>query len=427
MKQLKLILIGGGDRGNSYLKYLDLHPEKFKLVAIAEPVESKREYLGDKYAVPAEMRFASYEKLLEMDKIADVAMICTQDKMHFEPAMMAIDKKYDLLLEKPIAPTPEECYKIAESAKRNGVKVLVCHVLRYTPFYKAIKNFISEGKLGKIINVSHIEGVGNVHMSHSFVRGNWRREDESAPMILAKCCHDTDLIQWLMDMTCTEVQSIGMRSYFCSENMPEGAPKRCTDGCPHKDTCFYYAPEVYKINTGEVQHFRAIVANKFDPTDEEVDEALKTSPYGRCVFQCDNDVVDHQIVNMQFGDNTIVTLTMSAFNKGGRISTIMGTNGELRADMEDQSVEFYDFETRNTTQIFRPDVALDQSIAGGHGGGDMGIMSDLYDYIAENNPSNSISGADVSCMSHLICFAAEKARKENATVHMNDFIESLWE
>lgn len=425
MKQLKLILIGGGDRGSSYLKYLDICPERFKLVAIAEPIEAKREYLGDKYGVPEDMRFDSYEKLLEMDKIADIAMICTQDKMHFDPAMKAIEKNYDLLLEKPIAPTPEECYKIAESAKKNGVRVLVCHVLRYTPFYKAIKNFISQGKIGEVTNVVHTEGVGNVHMSHSFVRGNWRKEEESAPMILAKCCHDTDLMQWLVDSPCTKVQSMGMRSYFCADNMPEGAPKRCTDGCPHKDTCFYYAPDLYKIDTAEVQHFRAIVANKFDPTDEEVDEILKTSPYGRCVFQCDNDVVDHQIVNMQFGDSKIVTLTMSAFNKGGRTTTFMGTKGELRANMEDQSIEFYDFATRETTQVYKPDTALDQTIAGGHGGGDMGIMADLYDYIAENNPSNSISDVDVSCLSHLICFAAEKARKENITVDVQAYISSL--
>ena len=425
MKQLKLILIGGGDRGSSYLKYLDTNPDKFKLVAIAEPIDAKRNFLGDKYGVSAEMRFESYEELLEMDKIADIAMICTQDKMHFDPAMKAIAKKYDLLLEKPIAPTPEECYKIAESAKNNGVKVLVGHVLRYTPFYKAVKTFIAEGKLGDVINVVHTEGVGLTNMSHSFVRGNWRREDESAPMILAKCCHDTDLVQWLIGDVCTKVQSVGMRSYFCEDYMPEGAPKRCTDGCPHKDTCFFYAPKFYRIDTAEMQHFRAIVTNKFDPTSEEIDEILKTSPYGRCVFQCDNDVVDHQTVNMQFGENKLVTLTMSPFNKGGRITTIMGTKGEIRADMEDQSVEFYEFATMKSYNVFKPDVAIDQTIAGGHGGGDMGIMADLYDYVAEDKPSISVSDADISCLSHLICFAAEESRKNDTVVNMKDFVASL--
>jgi len=425
MKQLSLILIGGGDRGSSYLKSLQITPEKFKLVAIAEPVKEKREYLSELYNVPKEMCFESYEELLKLPKLADVAMICTQDKMHFEPAMMAIEKKYDLLLEKPIAPTPEECFKICEAANRNVVKVLVCHVLRYTPFYKKVKEIITSGKLGDIVNIVHTEGVGNVHMSHSFVRGNWRKTDESSPMILAKCCHDTDLLQWLVGEPCTKVQSFGTRSFFRGENAPSDAPKRCTEGCPHKDECFYYAPDVYKIDTAEVQHFRAIAANKFNPTDEEVDEILITSPYGRCVYYCDNDVVDHQVVNIQFGENKHATLTMSAFNKGGRTSTFMGTKGELRADMENQSLEFYDFATRETTQLYNSDDKFDQSIAGGHGGGDSGIMQDLYDYIANNNPSSSISDITVSCLSHLICFAAESSRLNDVVVNMNDFIYDL--
>ncbi len=425
MKQLSLIIIGGGDRGSSYLKYLDTHPEKFKLVAIAEPVKEKREYLRDKYNVSEEMCFESWENLLELPKMADIAMICTQDKMHYAPAMKAIELKYDILLEKPVAPTPEECYKIAESAQKNGVKVLVCHVLRYTPFYKAVKKFVSEGNVGDIKNITHTEGVGNVHMSHSYVRGNWRKESESTPMILAKCCHDTDLLQWLINEECMEVQSFGMLSYFTEENKPEGAPKMCLDGCPHSETCYYYAPKVYKTDTAEVQHFRAIVAKKFDPTDEEVDEILKTSPYGRCVFQCDNDVVDHQVVNMRFGKDKLATLVMSGFNKGGRVSTIMGTKGELTLDMENQTMRFYDFQTGTTQEVYKPECVIDQTIAGGHGGGDAGIMEDLYEYIANNNPSDSISNISVSCMSHLICFAAEEARRNKSTVSMDEYMKSL--
>lgn len=423
MKQLSLILIGGGDRGSSYLKYLQEKPEHFKLVAIAEPVRDKREFLRKMYNVPSDMCFEGYQELLSRPKFADIVMVCTQDKMHFEPAMMAIKRKYDILLEKPIAPTPHECLKIAEASKENNVKVLVCHVLRYTPFYKFIKNFIDSGKLGDIVNIVHTEGVGNVHMSHSFVRGNWRKADESAPMILAKCCHDTDLLQWLLNEECTKVQSFGSRTYFNEENAPIGAVKRCTDDCSNKDICFYYAPSLYKIKTTEVQHFRAIVANKFEPTDEEVDEVLKTSPYGRCVYYCDNDVVDNQIVNMEFG-NKHATLTMSAFNKGGRTTVFMGTNGELRADMEKQTLYFYDFATLKTTQIYEPISDFDQSIAGGHGGGDMGIMHDLYEYIANNNPSNSISEISVSALSHLICFAAEESRLKNTVIDIASYASS---
>ena len=419
MKQLSLVLIGGGDRGSSYLKYLQKNPGKFRVAALAEPVKEKREYLRAVYNIPADMCFESFEELLSLPKLADIAMICTQDKMHFAPAMKAIEKKYDLLLEKPIAPTAEECKKITEAANKNGVKVLVCHVLRYTPFYKFIKNFIESGKLGDIINITHTEGVGITNMSHSFVRGNWRKTDESAPMILAKCCHDTDLLQWLIGEECESVQSFGTLTYYRSENAPEGATKRCLDGCPHKDNCLYYAPDFYKVKTAEIHHFRAIVANKFEPTDEEIDEALITSPYGRCVYYCDNDVVDHQMVNIQFKGGKNAVLIMSPFNKAGRISTFMGTKGELRADMEEQTLYFYDLKERETTQIYTPLTDFDQSIAGGHGGGDMGIMEDLYEYIANNNPSNSISDISFSCISHMIAFAAEKSRLEGTVVDID--------
>ncbi len=425
MKQLSLIIIGGGDRGSSYLKYLDLHPEQFVLVAIAEPVKEKRDYLKERYHVPADMCFESWEELLNRPKMADIAMICTQDQMHFAPAMKAIELKYDLLLEKPAAPTPEQCYQISKHAQKHDVKVLVCHVLRYTSFYKAAKKFIDKGNVGDIKNITHTEGVGNIHMSHSYVRGNWRKASESTPMILAKCCHDTDLLQWIIGEPCSEVQSMGMLSYFTEENKPEGAPERCLDGCPHQDTCFYYAPKLYKIDTAEVQHFRAIVARKFDPTDDEVDEILKTSPYGRCVFQCDNDVVDHQVVNMRFGEDKLATLVMSGFNKGGRVTTIMGTKGELYLDMENQTMRFYDFKSRTTKNVYTSDTVIDQTIAGGHGGGDMGIMEDLYEYIANNKQSDSISDISISCMSHLICFAAEEARKNKVTVYMEDYLKSL--
>ncbi len=425
MKKLKLILIGGGDRGSSYLKYLDVNPDKFELVGLAEPVKAKREYLRDTYNVPENMCFESYEDLLNLPKCADIAMICTQDKLHFAPAMMAIGKRYDLLLEKPIAPTAEECYKICDAAQKNGVKVLVCHVLRYTPFYKALKKAIDDGLIGEITSINHTEGVGNIHMSHSYVRGNWRRADESAPMILAKCCHDTDLLLWLIGESCTKVQSFGTLSYFCEKNAPEGAPMRCTDGCPHQDTCSYYAPDLYRIKTAEVSHFRAIVTKKFNPTDEELQEVLKTSPYGRCVYRCDNDVVDRQIVNMLFGTDKCVTLTMSAFNKGGRVTTIMGTKGQIDADIEKQSIKYVGFDTWEEKGLYAPEESFDQTIAGGHGGGDMGIMNDLYELIANNNPSTSISDVSVSCLSHMIAFAAEEARVEGTVIDMDEYIKNF--
>lgn len=425
MKQLTLALVGCGDRGSCYMKYVDENPKKFKLVAIADPLESKREYFKERYNVPEENCFDDYKALFAKDKFCDIVMICTQDKLHFDPAMMAIEKGYDILLEKPISPNPEECFALTKAANEKGVKVIVCHVLRYTPFYKAVKKFIDDGNLGRLMNINHTEGVGNVHMSHSYVRGPWRREEDASSMILAKCCHDTDLLQWFATEQCTKVQSFGTRSYFRADKAPEGAPERCTDGCPYKDTCYYYAPALYKLPTTEVQHFKAVVAGHFNPTDEEVESALKTGPYGRCVFKCDNDVVDHQVATFTFGNDLIATLTMSAFNKGGRVTTFMGTKGELRADMEKNKLEFYSFEEHKVTLIYNPEEALDQTIAGGHGGGDLGIMADLYDYIALGKPSTSISGISSSSMSFLMCFAAEQSRKTGTVVDMNEYMKTL--
>lgn len=418
MKQLSLALVGCGDRGSCYLKYLEYHPEQFKLVAIADPVEEKREYFRKNYNVPEENCFSDLNDLLSKPRLADIIMICTQDKMHYAPAMKAMEKGYDVLLEKPISPYIDECLALAKKAKEKTRKVLVCHVLRYTPFYKVVKRFIDDGRLGRLMNINHIEGVGNVHMSHSYVRGPWNKKSETESMLLAKCCHDTDLLRWFADCECLKVQSFGETSYFTKENAPEGAPKRCLDGCPYSDTCYYYAPRVYKLDTAEVQHFKAVVAGHFNPTDKEVEKALETSPYGRCVYYCDNDVVDHQIVNFEFENGLYANLTMSAFNKGGRTTVFMGTKGELRCDLERQTAVFYDFSTMKKYDIFGHETDEDKD---GHSGGDLGLMEDLYEYVANGKPSNSVSDIDVMCTGYLMCCAAEKSRETNTVVDINEY------
>lgn len=239
-------------------------------------------------------------------------------------------------------------------------------------------------------------------------------------MILAKSCHDVDLMQWLIGKPCTSVQSYGSLSYFRKENAPEGSTEYCMDGCPHKDTCTYYSPNLYKI--GEwAACLRDVVANKFNPTDEEVLNALKKGPYGKCAFKCNNDVVDHQVVNMLFGEDIPVSFTMSAFSRMSRFTKIMGTKGELTADMEKCHIEFYDFKSDKTTVLMTADADFDDTIAGGHGGGDAGIMMDLYEYIANNNPSNSISDIGISCRNHLISFAAEESRLNNSIIDMKEY------
>ena len=343
MKKLTAIVMGYGMRGQGYSQYSFDNPDELQIVGVAEPEITKRNYAKERHNIPDNMVFDHWEKLAALPKIADFAIIATQDRMHLEPALACIEKGYDLLLEKPMAPTAKECKIIYEAAEKKGVKVIVCHVLRFTQFWYKLKDIIDNGDIGDIMSIVHMENVCHLHQSHSFVRGNWRNSIESAPMILAKTCHDMDILQWLIGKDCKKVQSFGSLSHFRKENQPAGAPARCLDGCPHADKCFY---EPVRFYTDEHNPWRETVADKVKPTEEEIVEALKTGPYGRCVYECDNDVVDHQVVNMEFDGDCTVTFTMNAFNEGGRYTRIFGSKGEIVAGSNEITV--FSFDTSQT-------------------------------------------------------------------------------
>lgn len=424
MKQFSVIVIGAGSRGSRYTDIMATEPEKFKVVGVAEPIPERREYIKTKHSVPENNCFESWENILAVPKFADIAIISTMDRMHREPAIKALEAGYDLLLEKPVAPTPEDCAEILKKAKECGRKIIVCHVLRYSPFFMNLKKIITDGTLGEIMSVEHIEAVGNLHQSHSFVRGNWGNENRSSFMLLQKCCHDLDILQWLLDKNCQFIQSFGSKDYFRVENAPAGAPERCTDGCPHADTCYYNAIKLY-YDDKENLWFRESSTQKHEPTDEQVMEMLKTTQYGKCVYRCDNDVVDHQTVNMKFDGGTTVAMTMSAFTKGGRRLKIMGTKGELDAIMDaepNKAFEFFDFATRESRFLNSDiDIAGD-SIVSGHGGGDEGIVDALYDYINDTLKTADVSEIGVSCRNHMLVFAAEESRRKNTVVDVSEYL-----
>ncbi|MBR6501973.1 MAG: Gfo/Idh/MocA family oxidoreductase [Clostridia bacterium] len=421
MKKLKVIVIGAGNRGGTYTDYMTQMPEKYEVVAVAEPRESRREYVQKKHNIPDNMCFDDYKPLLELGKIADIALIATMDRQHFEPAMKAIDLGYDLLLEKPITPTPEECIALTKHANEKGVKVVICTVLRYTFLFNKLKEIIDSGRIGKVMSINHEECVEFVHQSHSFVRGNWHNSEESSFMLLQKSCHDMDILQWLLGKKCKKVQSFGSLSYFRSENAPEGAPKRCIEGCPAGETCPYNAVKLYLEN--ESNWFRSAATKLVKSSDEDVKKSLIESNYGKCVFYSNNDVVDHQTVNMLFEDDVTVTFTMNAFNSGGRYINIYGTKGEIRAALKgDSPIKIYDPVTKETEEI--PCNATD-GILGGHGGGDAGIIVALYDYMTDNYDGCAIPTINESCYNHLITFAAEHARKEGTVVDVDEFINNL--
>ena len=417
MKKVRAIMIGTGNRGTNYAERLKENSPEFEMVAIADPNPARRDYVQKLYNLPDSACYNDYREILAEPKMADMAIIATQDKMHFEPAMMAIEKGYHLLLEKPVAPTPEECVQIAEAANKKGVHVVVCHVLRFSPFFMTIKNLIDEGRIGDVVHVVHTERVGNAHMSHSFVRGNWRNSQTSSPMILAKSCHDMDILLWLIGKHCTRVQSFGSLTYFTKENMPEGAPEYCVQGCPAAENCPYDARRIYLKDRMFIEH----AANKKNPTDEEILKAITETNYGKCVFQSDNDVVDHQVVNLEYEGGATVSFSMCAFNTGGRRLRIMGTKGEIIGNMSDEYVTLFDFKTRETEQVMISGAVQDETINGGHGGGDSGIVRSFVQLVAGEYEGKSITNIDTSIESHLIAFAAEESRLNGTVIDVKEF------
>ncbi len=423
MKQFSVIVIGAGGRGRTYAYPMCDMPDKFKIVGVADPDDTRRLDFQKDMSLPDEAVFRTWEEILSRPKMADIAIIATQDNMHYAPAMRAIELGYDLLLEKPVAPTEKECAEIANAAKKKGVKVLVCHVLRYTPFFKKVRELIDEGQIGRVMSITHIEGVGDVHQTHSYIRGNWHSTKESSPMILAKSCHDIDILQWLVGKPCKSVTSFGDLTYFKEENAPEGAPVRCADGgCPIADTCPYNAIKLY-YNDKKNEWFRTAstvgIAKSVPPSDEDVMTALKTTDYGLCVFHANNDVVDHQVVNMEFEGGATANFSMNCFNAGGRYIRIFGTKGELCAYANQTEISLYNFDRRHWEKV--PVPKIEESILGGHGGGDIGIILDMYDYLAGVGTSSSIAEIGTSVANHLITFAAEEARLTKSVVDVDAF------
>ena len=425
MKQLTAILIGAGGRGTSYSRYMKSMPEKYKLIGVADPIAEKRRVIKEMWDLSDEMCFESWEDILALPKMADILVLATSDNLHYAPAMKAISLGYDLLLEKPVAQTVKECTDIANAASEKGVSVLVCHVLRYAPFFKKVKSVIESGMLGEIVSIDLVEAVGSIHFSHSFVRGNWHSEKEATPLILAKTCHDLDMIQWLIDKPCKKVASFGSLTHFTEKNAPEGAPRRCIDGnCPHAETCPYNSERLYikgveKFPWKDI--FKKQVATHPDFTDEELREALHRTDYGLCVYHANNDMVDHQVVSMEYQDDVTAHLTVNAFNSGGRHLRIYGTKGELFAFASAKNIHTFTYADWSSHDF--PVQETEESIAGGHGGGDFNIVSDLYDYLTGIYTGNSVADIRVSVANHLIGFAAEESRHEGTVVDMDSYFE----
>ena len=400
METKKLVVFGLGNRGNIYATFAKMYPDKFDLVAIIEN-NPKRIELAEKNfgGVPL---FKDYNDFLKAKISADIVAIATQDEQHIEHAVAMMKGGYDLLLEKPIANTKEGCLEIYNCGKSCGRKAVVCHVLRYTPFYSTVKRIITSGKLGEIITINASENVGYYHQAHSFVRGPWRNKKQSSPMILAKCCHDMDILRYLMDEECKSVSSFGDLYYFNEKNAPEGATQYCSD-CPIAGKCLYNAQKLY---TNDDYLWTTNYFSNSDNPKEQILKDLKHTQYDKCVFKNDNDVVDHEVTIMQFNKGKTACHTMTAFSqKIYRDIKIHGTKAELVGNMEDNFIEIRYF----TGEIEKVEVDTSGITVGAHMGGDYFMMNSLFKAL-NGEKVEGITYLDVSIESHLMSFAAEESR-----------------
>ena len=414
-EKLRIAIIGLGSRGkNAYGTELLTLQDRAVVTAVADPNEERLKIGADEHNVPEERRFHSAEELLAQPKLADIAIICTQDRQHVPHAVAALRKGYDILMEKPISPFLSQLQEIVRVAREEKRRVVVCHVLRYTPFFQLIKQTIDSGRLGKIINIQALENVRYWHQAHSFVRGNWRRSDESSPMILAKCCHDLDYLVWLCGSRVERVSSFGSLNYFKPENAPEGAAARCMDGCLAKEKCPYDAEKVYITNKetgvrGGNKNWPVDILSE-NPNEETMREAILNGPYGRCAFACDNDVVDNQIVNLEMENGAHLSLMMTAFTSiGGRTIKVMGTMGDMWGDMHRNILRICEF--GKEPEII--DLGQPENDFNDHGGGDRGLLLSFLDYMEGKGPDNTITTLEESVESHLAALAAEESRLKN--------------
>lgn len=407
LKKVKAVLIGAGDRGaKAYAPYSNNYPHELEFVAVAEAVQERRKAFAAEYSLADTQCFASWEEMLECDIEADVAIICTLDREHYLPTVRSIQKGYHVLLEKPMSPDPKECISMVEVAKKYNKLLTICHVLRYTPFWQNIKSIIDEGKIGDIVSIQLNENVEVMHMSHSFVRGNWNNSDVSSPMILQKSCHDMDILMYLMNQKCKQISSFGSLMHFKEENAPKDGPLRCLDGCPIENECAFHAGKYY---LGDGRGW----AKKFttDHSRAGIIYALNTTPYGKCVYRSDNNVVDHQVVNLEFENGATATFSMCGFTREQtRIVQIMGTKGEIRGKMDENTISVFEFLTKNETVTHLAEQAS------GHGGGDEAIVRDFLQEVQNYHGEESRSSASVSLESHLLAFAAEASRLQNGKV-----------
>jgi predicted dehydrogenase len=422
-RPVSLAIVGAGARGaEAYGRYALEHPEQARVVAVAEPDELRRARFAADHQLPAGGVFADWTALLASERLADGLIVATPDRLHVGATLAGLKLGYDILLEKPIAPTETEVELVVDQARASQGTVTVAHVLRYAPFFIKLRELLDAGSVGQLIGITQHENIGYWHFAHSYVRGSWRRADLASPMLLAKACHDLDLLRWFAAAACTRISSFGGLHHFTAENAPAGAPARCTDGCPVADECPFYAPRFYIERLAGVTGM-PISAITADPSPEGRLRALREGPYGRCVYRSDNDVADHQVVLLEFDNGVNATLTVSAFTASNtRTIKLMGTRGEIRGRLDSGEIELHSFQPA-AVERWRIDALPTGSALGyaTHAGGDEALMADFCAHLRrrrEGEPAATLTSLQSSLESHRMAFAAEDARRQGTVVRL---------
>ena len=406
---LTILICGAGSRGRTvYGQYVLENPEVARVVAVAEPVEARRLAMSREHNIEPSLTFETWRDLPDKP-VADVAVVATGDRGHVEPAVRFLEQGYHVLLEKPMAPDLEGCRRIVDGARKAKGMSAVCHVLRYTPYFLKLKSMIQDGAVGRILTIRHFEPVNYWHFAHSFVRGNWRNSESSSVFLLTKCCHDMDILQYLMGEPPVAVHSFGALSYFRPESAPAEAAARCVD-CSLKNSCTYSATRFYGglLQSGSQGWPLDVLVDDFTPAD--LDRALSVGPYGRCVYACDNDVCDHQVVNFEFESGATASMVATAFTElPARQTEVMGSEGSLSGDgVRIVHRDFRNGETR----------CLEVASVGKHLGGDEAMMDEFFNAVRAGDPSRLSTSPVVSMLSHKMALLAERSRKERQVVEL---------
>lgn len=424
-RQLTAVIVGAGHRALCYAEYAQAHPDELKIVGVADPTELRRKRVAELYKFGPGRCFMSAEELAAKPRFADFVINGTMDHQHVQTSLPLLAAGYDMLLEKPFATDEKEMWALVKAARKHKRKIAICHVLRYTPFYAAIRQKVLDGVIGEVLNVQATEHVSYHHVAVCFVRGKWNKRSYcKSPMLMAKSCHDLDLIAWMKSgVAPRKVASFGSNFQFRPEKAPKGAGTRCVVDCPIESQCLYSARKHYLDHPDRWAFYAWDTIEHLDaPTDADRLESLKTSPYGRCVWKCDNDVVDHQSVIIEFEDGATATLNMiGGCSKPSRSIHLIGTLGEIRGCLEDSKFAIWHIDPRPgheySEEIVNINLAGDATGAfGSHGGGDPRLVADFVRVLNGEPTSISSTGIEDSVNGHLMGFCADRAMTGNRVV-----------